>query len=117
MAATEWQEVWSDYKKWMDQCGESNADELSRVRRMIPIVLQQECTDRQRDFILAFFAEGKTMREIAKIYDVNPSTVSRVIDAGLCSLWSHLRYVSPFLATAPRSDVRLDKGRKYKKEL
>lgn len=58
---------------------EDNSDETSRLKRNVRRALMEELTDRQRQFLLMYYAENIPQIEIAKICGVYPSTVYRTL--------------------------------------
>ncbi len=49
-------------------------------------VLNRNLTNTQKSYIMLYYSEKKTIDEIAKIYGVNKSTVSRTIHRGKSNL-------------------------------
>lgn len=63
-------------------------DRARRVRRII----QEELTDLQRDAILAYYFERKTLEQIGKERGVNKSTIWRTLRRGENKLRKFLKY-------------------------
>ena len=66
----------------------------SDMAALLHRALEQELTARQRMVMQMYFVQQHSMREIAQLLDVNPSTVSRTIAAGREKLRRCLRYGS-----------------------
>lgn len=92
---------------WITGEGEDNRAELEKVKNILPIVLDEVCTVSQKKYIMAHFAAGMSVTEIAKRYGVNASTVSRTIDRGLDRAYSYLKFLSPLFIKAPKRRIRL----------
>ena len=58
-------------------------------------------TETQRQYILHYFVDRMTQKQIGERYGVNPATVSRTIHRGLDRMYRYLRFVSPAFIQAP----------------
>ena len=74
------------------QMAADNSQEISRLKRNLIRALQEDVTQRQRQALLLYYAEGKNMREIGEKLGVDKSTVSRTIKRGEKRLQRCLRY-------------------------
>ena len=92
----------ASFDLWISSEGEDNRVERERVKRMLPIVLNEVCTVTQKEYIMAFFVDRLTVTEIAEQYGVNKSTVSRTIHRGMDKAYSYLRFVSPLFMKIPQ---------------
>jgi len=73
--------------------GEGNNDRrLARLRRNLPIALQEELTPRMRQILELYYYEGKNVTIIAKDLGINKSTVSRSLHRAQERLRHSLRY-------------------------
>ena len=79
------------YSRQMSETN-TNSSELSRLKRNLLRALQEDVTDRQRQVLLLYYAEGMNMREIGEQIGVDKSTVSRTIKRGERRLQRCLRY-------------------------
>ncbi len=70
----------------------TNTGELSRVKRALYQALHEDVTDKQRQYLLLYYAEGLNMGEIGARLGVDKSTVSRTIKRGEERLRRCLRY-------------------------
>lgn len=94
-------------KQWSFQNGESNRDDLDRAKQLLPVILTEVLTEKQRDYILKYFSDGMNIVQIAELYGVDRSTVSRTINRGLEKAFQHLRFVGPSFANATFNRVNL----------
>lgn len=104
------------FDMWLMSERSDNLVELERVKRIVPLVLEECCTSKQEKYIMHYFGDGMTIPEIANMYGVNKGTVSRVIHRGLKNAYKYLRFVSPLFIHAPqkrgylRAEWRKDDG-------
>ena len=110
---TDLQLIHASFDLWLAADGEDNRAELERVKRILPMILEECCTAKQLDYIMRYYADGMKIKEIAKLYDVNKSTVSRTIHAGIDKAYPYLRFCSPLFIKAPqkRGHLRQEKKR------
>ena len=92
---------------WLGAEGGDNLADLDRMKRILPLVLDDVCTVTQRDYIMEFFVGRRTVSQIADAHGVNKATVSRTINRGLDRAYRYLRFVSPLFINAPRRRLRL----------
>lgn len=90
------------FEQWLQGEGEDNRAELDRLKRDLPVVLAECVTETQRQYILHYFVDRMTMKQIGERYGVNSATVSRTIHRGLDRAYRYLRFVSPAFIKAPR---------------
>ncbi len=64
----------------------------SRLHRMLAAAIEQELTPRQAQMVRMYFLEQHSIREMAAILGVYPSTVSRTLAAARTKLKRCLRY-------------------------
>lgn len=98
---------------WSNADGEENTADLDRVRKAVPTILAEYVTPVQRDYIVLYFAEQMSVREIAALREVSGSTVSRTIRRGLDRMYRCLRFSAPGFNDASRG--RLKNGRRRTK--
>lgn len=99
---------------WSNAEGGTNAADLDRARKAIPIILAEYVTPVQRDYIILYFVEQMSTRDIAVLREVSKSTVSRTIRRGLDRMYRCLRFSAPGFGSSSRG--RLKNGRKRKNE-
>lgn len=92
---------------WLGVQGEDNRAELERVKRILPMILEECCTVKQMYYIKLYFVEKKTMKEIAMLCGVNPSSVCRGIHCGLDRAYPYLKFCSPLFIKAPQKKEHL----------
>lgn len=102
MAASDLQLQHAAFELWLNAEGEDNRAELDRLKRALPAVLAECVTETQRQYILHYFVDRMTMKQIGERYGVNSDTVSRTIHRGLDRAYRYLRFVSPAFIKAPR---------------
>lgn len=69
----------------------ANSKRLENLKRYLPKALKY-LTPRQALYIQHMFFDEMKNKEIAELYDVNPSTVTRTIQRGLKRIKEHLEF-------------------------
>ena len=82
----------ADMAVYSRQMAGDNGQELSRLKRNLILALREDVTERQRQALLMYYAQGMNMREIGETMGVDKSTVSRTIKRGERRLRRCLRY-------------------------
>ena len=82
----------ADMAVYSREMSEDNADDISKLRRNLHLALCEDVTERQREVLALYYAEGLNMREIGERLGVDTSTVSRTIHRGEKRLRRCLRY-------------------------
>lgn len=95
------------FEQWLQGEGGDNQAELDRLKRALPVVLAECVTETQRVYIQHYFVDRLKTPQIAAMYGVDPSTVSRTINRGLDRMYRYLRFVSPVFIKAPQRRGRL----------
>ena len=95
------------FEQWLQGEGGDNRAELDRLKRALPVVLAECVTETQRVYIQHYFVDRLKTPQIAAMYGVDPSTVSRTINRGLDRMYRYLRFVSPVFIKAPQRRGRL----------
>ena len=90
------------FEQWVQGEGGDNRAELDRLKRALPVVLAECVTETQRQYILHYFVDRMTQKQIGERYGKNPATVSRTIHRGLDRMYRYLRFVSPAFIQAPK---------------
>ena len=70
------------FEQWLQGEGGDNRAELDRLKRALPVVLAECVTETQRQYILHYFVDRMTQKQIGERYGKNPATVSRTIHRG-----------------------------------
>ena len=82
----------ADMAMYSRQIAADNSQEISRLKRNLIRALREDITEKQRQALLLYYAEGKNMREIGEAMGIDKSTVSRTIKRGERRLRRCLRY-------------------------
>lgn len=88
----------NQYEKWVES--ETDLDFADHMKRAAVAAYNRELSDRQKQYFTMRFLKGLSVREIARIAGVNPSTVSRTIKRASNNLAKVLRYSAPHLLNA-----------------
>jgi len=109
---TDLQLIQASFDLWIHTNAADNLADLDRAKRMLPIVLEECVTVTQQKYILNYYIDQMTTAEIAEIYGVDRSTVSRTIRRGLNKAYGYLRFVSPLFIKPPHRREPLKNGKK-----
>ena len=109
---TDLQMTYAAFDLWLSAEGEDNRAELERVKRILPMILEECCTVKQMEYIKLYFIERMSMREIALHCGVNASSVCRGIHYGLDRAYPYLKFCSPLFIKAPQKRKYLRKHRR-----
>lgn len=82
----------ADMARYSLQIAGDNSQELNRLKRNLIRALQEDVTERQRQALFMYYAQGYNMREIGEQLGVDKSTISRTIKRGERRLQRCLRY-------------------------
>lgn len=69
-----------------------NAPNLKLIKKALQGVIQNELTEKQRTILLLYYSKQYNMVEIAKMFDINKSSVSRSIRSSINKLTRFLQY-------------------------
>ena len=116
MALTDLQLQHAAFDLWIASESQDNNVDFDKMKKVLPIVLNECVTATQKTYIMHYFVDGLMVTDIAKMYEVNKSTVSRTIYRGLDNAYKYLRFVSPLFINVPRRRIHLGTGRKHKKD-
>ncbi len=72
-------ELFGDRLKQYDfvSSGSNNEKYIEFLKKSLKKAIDRDLTERQREIIIGIYFEGKTQAELARIYEINKSTVSR----------------------------------------
>lgn len=73
---------------WAEQ---TNEERLNRLKKALPIALEN-LTAKQKKYLRCYFYDELTVTEIAELYNIAPSTVSRTIARGKKKLKTILQF-------------------------
>lgn len=102
MALSDIELTYAAFDLWLGAQREDNHAELERVKRILPMILEECCTDKQMDYIMRYFSDGMTMSKIAELYGVCEATVSKTIRRGLDNAYPYLKFCSPLFIRQPK---------------
>ena len=111
----DWQEDRRQFEQWMLTERGDNRKELDRLKEIIPTILEECVTEKQRTYMMHYVVEQKNVCEIAEMYDINASTVSRGIHRGLKRVYRYIRFATPGFVNYEQEKVNLKKGRASRK--
>lgn len=100
------------FEMWLQADGADNLADLERAKHMLPLVLDECVTVTQRNYIMKYYMDKMSIVEIAEMYGVDKSTVSRTIRRGLDTAYGYLRFVSPLFIRKPEKRAPLSNGKK-----
>ena len=82
----------ADLQVWLQENAEDNSEQLARLKRNLRTAREQELTPRQRQVLDMRFDRDLTITQIASELQVNPSTVTRILQRAKRRLYRCLRY-------------------------
>ncbi len=71
---------------------EDNSSLIKLTKRAIRKIIQDELTERQKEYIMLYYYNDMDMCEIAKMYGVNKSTISRTINRARMNILEYTKY-------------------------
>ena len=74
------------------EIAEDNGEKIGRIKRLLPEVIRQELTDRQKQVVLLYYYQKYNIPQIAKELGVNKSTVHRHLKAAKERIRKALQY-------------------------
>lgn len=77
---------------WLRENAGDNRQQLDRLRRNLRRAMREELTDRQRQMVAMYFADGLNMTQIARALGVGVPTVSRTLRRAKARLRRLLQY-------------------------
>ena len=77
---------------WQQADEEDNRQQIQRLLRNLPLAVEEELTDRQRQVLRMRFSKNMTITAIAQELGLNKSTVSRTLSRCTERLYRALRY-------------------------
>jgi RNA polymerase sigma-70 factor (ECF subfamily) len=89
-------DVWINqiaYKKAIEESGETNVQFLHRLRKLIPKVIKDDLTPKQKEILILYYYEKLNIPQIASLKSLNKSTISRHIKGGKRKIKQLLKYV------------------------
>ncbi len=77
---------------WRQEQAGDNAERIRRLLSNLPLAVEQELTERQKEILQMRFTRGMSVTDIAHTLGVNKSTVSRSLSRSVERLYRALRY-------------------------
>lgn len=103
------------FRRWETAENGTNAEELKRLKRMLPVALRDCISATQRKYLMHYFCDEMSMPQIAQMYGLNKSTISRTINRALDNLYKSLRFTSSkYAEQMVRDSFRIGRKRGYK---
>lgn len=79
-------------QNWQKESQGDNSQRMSRLRRNLPLAVEQELTPRQKEVVNYFYFDGMGVTEIARTMGLHKSTVSRTLKRARGKLQRCLKY-------------------------
>ena len=77
---------------WKQEQSGTNADQTRRLLTNLPLAVQEELTERERQVLRMRFSRNMRVTDIARELGIQKSTVSRTISRATHKLYRALRY-------------------------
>lgn len=77
---------------WRAEGQGDNRESIERLLRNLPLAVEEELTERQRQILRMRFSRNMSITEIARELGVNKSTVSRSLTRSTMNLYRALRF-------------------------
>ena len=116
MALTDLQMLFASFSAWKQNECDDNREAICAAKNVLPVIMEECCTKKQRVYMTAFFIDNLNVQEISEKFCVAESTVSRTIHRGLDKMYGYARFSHPVLINAPPPSVRLKGGKRRKKK-
>lgn len=89
------------YQMWQaEQQEEKTATEIAQQNRLFNLLvtkaIHNELSETDAEILKLYFYKGYTQRELAELFGVNVSTISRRIDKSLNTLYEKLKYAAEY---------------------
>lgn len=82
----------ADLQMFLRETAATNDNQIRRLKKNMAIAIEQDLTNRQRQMLLMYYFDGKSMGEIGHELSVDKSTVSRTIGRAVRRLYRALKY-------------------------
>lgn len=82
------------FEAWQRDQYTTESDDSERFARLVKKCIQNELDESERELLRLRYYEDRSVREIADIVGVDPSTVSRRLDKIQCTLYKYLKYAT-----------------------
>ena len=102
------------FKKW--NTNESDADFVEHAKKVVLFAIQNELTEKEREYYTLYYVQRMPMTEIAKLKGVYKSTVSRALTRATKKLHNVMRYTAPHLLHTEAKTGNTIRNRKWRKK-
>ena len=82
----------SDLAKIVQKKGASNKVKIETIKKMITLIIKQELTEKQKKILKLHFVDNFKYNDIAKMLNVNKSTISRTKTRAFKAIEKILKY-------------------------
>lgn len=82
----------SDLAKIVQKKGASNKAKIETLKKMVALIVKQELSEKQKQILKLYFIDNFKYSEIAKMLNVNKSTISRTKNRAFKSIERILKY-------------------------
>ncbi len=82
----------SDLAKIVQKKGSSNKLKIETLKKMVALIVKQELSKKQQKILKLYFVDGFKYNEIAKMLNVNKSTISRTKTRAFKTIEKILKY-------------------------
>ena len=82
----------SDLAKIVQKKGASNKHKIETLKETISLIIKQELSPKQQKILKLYFVQGFKYNQIAKILNVNKSTISRAKTRAFKTIENILKY-------------------------
>lgn len=82
----------SDLAKIVQKKGASNKHKIETLKKTISLIIKQELSPKQQKILKLYFVQGFKYNQIAKILNVNKSTISRAKTRAFKTIENILKY-------------------------
>lgn len=82
----------SNLAKIVQKKGSSNKIKIDTLKKMVALIIKQELTEKQQKILKLYFVDNLKYSEIAKILNVNKSTISRAKTRAFKTIEKFLKY-------------------------
>ncbi len=81
--------------EWANMRGRAdNRRQRERIKRILMKVIQEQLSEKQREYLLLHYAEGKSFSQIGREKGKDNSTVCRTVQRAVSNIREKMRYCS-----------------------
>lgn len=78
--------------------GSDNRHHLKLAQKALHEVIEQELTGRQKEILMMYYFEQRSMVEIGELLGINKSTVSRTMARARNRIFTHMRFYFDYMS-------------------